>query len=80
MYLFDITGEVKQYPYRATRVREHFLSLPLDDELKLYHEVLADAAHVRVNNHVVYRITHEGNTMYIEFSDLRVIFGWSIVE
>jgi hypothetical protein len=78
--LFEITGEVKQYRYRTARVRQHFLTLALETELELYHEELAAAAGVRIDNHVVYGITHDGNTVYIGFHDLRVTFGWAVDE
>lgn len=78
MPMFEITGEVKHFRYRTTRVDKPFLVLPLDEEMKYYHEKLAEAAGVQVDNHVVFGVTHEGNTMYVGFNDFRVTFGWSI--
>ena len=83
---FDITGDVKQHRYRTARVFDRFLELDLTsdsalrEELQRWEQELADAAGARVDNATVYEITHNGQTIYVWFKDLKVYFGWTLVE
>lgn len=78
---YDVTGEVKQYPYRTAQVRNHFLCLDRNsNDVRNFEEKLAVAANARPDNHTVYTITQGGNTVCVFFHDLMVIFGWALVE
>ncbi len=78
---FTITGEVKLYPYRTALVRDVFLELPRNlQEMRDFEGELAVAAHGVMNNHTVYRIQHDGNTIYVRCSDTTVSFAWTIEE
>ena len=71
-------GEVKQYVYRTARVAATFLNVPLTDDMQEFERQLATAAQARPDNHTVYEISHDGKTVYVQFSDRKVMFGLAI--
>lgn len=76
----EIGGAVKFYPYRTARVHDHVMSVPRD-QLSELEQKLAYTAGVWRDNHTVYGLTTaNGNSLYIFFHDLVVIFGLSIEE
>lgn len=73
-----IDAEVKQYPYRTARVRNHILSFDRGSAQEL-EERLASVAQAKPDNHTVYEVTHDGRKVYLLFSDSMVILGHDVV-
>lgn len=69
-------SSIKFYPYRAAVVESRFFEAPSKDFGELEKALLEVIGAQKGDNHTVFEIVAEtGETLYIGFSDLKVIFG-----
>lgn len=77
----DFDEGVQHYPYRTATVADRFRESRRDSASDIFENLLASAAGVNINNHVVYGVTLDnGKPLYILIHDDWIIYGWSVKE
>ena len=78
--LVQISGEVRQFPYRTAFVVNEIAILPRELLQDLEYQ-LARQARVGVNNHTVYEVDQgKAHPIYLMFTDSSVRIGYTIQE
>lgn len=80
MYENEVSGEVKQYPYRTARVSDIICELPRELHSDLERQLAEKSGH-SIDNHVVYELQQfNREPVYFKFSDLTLTLAKSVRE
>jgi len=74
-------GAIVTYtPYRKKRVSGICLRLPISEEMKVLEAKLAEAAGANIQPHIAYHVRRGNGSIFVMFSDDKVIFGTSLSD